>query len=323
MRVLNPGGAGFIGRKLAQRLRARGELLGQRITALTLFDVVAADGFEDPRVTVVAGDIGDAAVVERVVAPGFEVIVHLAAVVSAAAEADFDLGMRVNLDGTRHVLEAARRAGTCPRLVFASSCAVYGGEMPEVITDTTPLTPQTSYGAQKAAGELLVADMGRRGFVDSCSLRLPTIVVRPGRPNKAASTFASSIVREPLKGETAVCPVPPATAMYVLSPRKVVDAFVRAVELPAAALGTNRTLLLPGITMTVGGTIEALERIAGRAVTARIRLEVDPVIERIVLGWPARFRAERAAALGFTADESIEEIIRQHIDDELGGSWTA
>lgn len=321
MRVLITGGAGFIGRKLAHWLLADGRLLGHEITGLTLFDVVAAEGFSDPRVTVEAGDIGDAAAVDRVVALGYDAIFHLAAVVSAAAEADFDLGMRVNLDGTLNVLAAARRLGTKPRLVFASSCAVYGGALPDVVTDDTPLTPQTSYGAQKAAGELLVNDMGRKGFIDSRSLRLPTIVVRPGRPNKAASTFASSIIREPLKGEEALCPVPAGTAMYVLSPRRVVDAFVRAIELPAEALGTNRTLLLPGITMTVAETIAALERIAGKAVTSRIRLQVDPVIDRIVQGWPARFATERAPGLGFRADTSMEEIIRQHIDDELGGSW--
>jgi nucleoside-diphosphate-sugar epimerase len=318
MRVLITGGAGFIGSKLAQRLLERGTLLDRPITALTLFDVVAADGPADPRVTVAAGDIADAATVERVAAPGCDVVFHLAAVVSAAAEADYDLGMRVNLTGTLNVLAAARRLGTRPTLVFASSCAVYGGALPETVTDSTPLTPQTSYGTQKAAGELLVNDAGRKGFVDARSLRLPTIVVRP---NKAASTFASSIVREPLKGEAAICPVPPETAMYVLSPRKVVDAFVRAAELPAEALGTDRTLLLPGMTMTVGGTIAALARIAGATVTARIRIEPDPLIERIVLGWPARFDARRAPALGFEADESIDAIIRQHIEDEVGGSW--
>jgi D-erythronate 2-dehydrogenase len=242
-------------------------------------------------------------------------------VVSAAAEADFDLGMRVNLEGTRLLLEAARQKGNRPRFVFASSCAVYGGELPPTITDETHLTPQSSYGAQKAASELLVNDHGRKGFLDSRSLRLPTIVVRPGRPNKAASTFASSIVREPLNGEEAVCPVSRETAMYVLSPRRVVDAFIRAMELPAEALGSNRTLLLPGLTMTVAEMVEALERVAGAKVASRIRFERDPQIERIVHSWPARFAAERARGLGFERDSDLQEIIRQHIEDERGGRW--
>jgi D-erythronate 2-dehydrogenase len=320
MRVLITGGAGFIGRKLAQRLLRDDAVLGRRLDRLVLFDVVAADGFEGQgRVAAMAGDISDPADVRAVVEEGFDLVFHLAAVVSAAAEADFDLGMRVNLDGTRHLLAAARAQGRQPRFVFASSCAVYGGDLPAVITDLTHLTPQSSYGAQKAAAELLVNDYGRKGFVDSRSLRLPTIVVRPGKPNKAASTFASSIAREPLKGEPASCPVPLETEMYVLSPRKVVDAFVKAAELPQEALGPNRSLLLPGLTMSVQGMIEALERIAGPAVTARIRHEPDPAITRIVKGWPARFAAERARSLGFEADESLDAIIRQHIEDELGG----
>jgi nucleoside-diphosphate-sugar epimerase len=192
--------------------------------------------------------------------------------------------------------------------------------MPPTIGDDFNLTPQSSYGAQKAAGELLVNDYGRKGFLRSCSLRLPTIVVRPGAPNKAASTFASSIVREPLKGEDAICPVDQQTGMYVLSPRRVVDAFIRAAELPDDALGQTRSIVLPGLTMTVAEMLEALEKVAGKAAVERVHFQPDPVIQRIVAGWPARFTAERARSLGFEADTSLEAIVRQHLEDEHGAS---
>ncbi len=320
MRVLITGGAGFIGKKLATRLLERGRLLGRDIDRLVLFDVVDADGLApEPRLDIRSGNIGARAAVEQLIEDGFDAVYHLAAVVSAAAEADFDLGMSVNLDGTRHVLEALRQRGARPRLVFASSCAVFGGELPEVVTDTWHLTPQSSYGIQKAASELLVGDYSRKGFVDGRSLRLPTIFVRPGKPNKAASTFASSIVREPLAGMEAVCPVTRETGMYILSPRRVVDALIHAMELADESFGMVRSLTLPGITMTVGETIAALERVAGKRVVDRIRFAPDPTIQRIVSGWPARFAAKRALGMGFEADHDLEEIIRQHIEDERGG----
>jgi nucleoside-diphosphate-sugar epimerase len=320
VRILITGGGGFIGKKLAARLLERGHLLGKDIEKLVLFDVVDAEGLPaDPRLDIRSGDIASKAVVDKLVESGFDAVYHLAAVVSAGAEADFDLGMSVNLGGTRQVLEALRRHGGRPRLVFASSCAVFGGELPEVVTDTWHLTPQSSYGIQKAASELLVGDYSRKGFIDGRSLRLPTIFVRPGKPNKAASTFASSIVREPLAGVEAICPVTAETGMYILSPRRVVDALVHAIELADERFGMVRSLTLPGITMTVGGTIAALERVAGKKVVDRIRFQPDPVIQHIVSGWPARFEAKRGLAMGFEADRDLEEIIRQHIEDERGG----
>jgi nucleoside-diphosphate-sugar epimerase len=228
--------------------------------------------------------------------------------------------MRVNLEGTRNVLEACRALPRPARLVFASSVAVYGGDMPEVLDDGTILTPQTSYGAQKAMGELLVGDYTRKGFVDGRALRLPTIVVRPGKPNRAASTFASSIIREPLTGQEAACPVTRDAAMYILSPRRVVEALIRAFELPAEAFGATRMLTLPGITVSVGEMVDALESVAGERVARRVRWQPDPVIQKIVAGWPAAFDAKRARAMGFAADPDFASIVRAHIEDELGGA---
>jgi nucleoside-diphosphate-sugar epimerase len=324
MRVLITGGAGFIGRKLALRLLERGQLQGRGLEALTLFDLFPAENLpDDPRISVVAGDITRPGVLLDLLRPGYDAVYHLAAVVSGAAEADIDLGYAVNLDGTRHLLDAVRAFARKPRLVFASSCAVFGGAMPEVLGDDTPLTPQTSYGAQKAMGELLVADFHRKGLLDGRSLRLPTICIRPGKPNKAASTWASSIFREPLSGQEAVCPVGRDAAMYLLSPRRVIDALVHAMELPSEELGTTRHINLPGTTYTVAEMVAALDRVAGAAVTARIRWEPDATIQRIVAGWPQRFATPRAERLGFAADTSLDEIVRQHIEDELGGRIAA
>ena len=321
MRILITGGAGFIGSKLARALLARGTLAGRPIERIRLVDVVRAPAFEDPRVETIVGDVTRPGAVFSWFAGGFDAVFHLAAVVSGQAETDFELGYAVNLDGTRHLLEAARHLCRRPIFVFASSCAVYGGDVPEPITDTTHLTPQSSYGNQKAMGERLVADYHRKGFVVGTSLRLPTIVVRPGRPNLATTTFLSSIVREPLNGETANCPVPVDTKMYCLSPRAVVQAFVHAAELEEGALGKDRSLLLPGIAFTVAEEIAALERIAGKGVTARITYDPDALIRRVVLSIPWNFAPERALRLGFPVDPDIESIIRQHIEDERGGRF--
>ncbi len=326
MRIVITGGAGFIGKKLARALLVRGTLMDQNGTVqslrtITLFDVVEADGLpDDPRLETVAGDITDPAAVKELIGTRTDGVFHLAAIVSANAEQDFDLGYRVNLDGTRHVLESCRALEQPVRLVFASSVAVYGGEMPAVLDDGTILTPQTSYGAQKAAGELMLNDYGRKGFVDGRALRLPTIVVRPGKPNKAASTFASSIIREPLAGEEAVCPVAREAEMYILSPRRVIQALTHAFEQPAAAFGMTRMLTLPGITVSIGQMVDALAEIAGERVARRIRWQPDPMIQRIVAGWPARFDAERGRQMGFEPDADVGEIIRAHIEDELGGN---
>ena len=329
MRIVITGGGGFIGRRLALALLERGSVRiesgDERIERIVLFDQAAPQGRlpDDPRIEIATGDIGDAATVGRLIAPGTALVFHLAAVVSAGAEEDFDLGMRVNLDGTRLVLEACRKLGGAPRLVFASSAAVYGGEVPEVLDDLTILMPQTSYGTQKAIGELLVHDYARKGFVDGRALRLPTVVVRPGRPNRAASTFASSIIREPLQGESVVCPVGPEQGMYITSPRRVVEALIRAAELPGAAWGASRALLLPGITATVAQMVDALRAVAGDAVARRIRWQPDAAIQKIVSGWPMRFEARRARAMGFTADANMQEIIRAFIEDELDGRFVA
>ncbi len=324
MRIVITGGAGFIGKKLAKALLERGTLVGaagpQPIERLVLFDVVPAEGLpDDRRIQTMTGDIADAGEVRRLIGDDVGGVFHLAAIVSADAEQNFDLGMAVNLDGTRNVLEACRALPEPVRLVFASSVAVYGGEVPEVLDDGTILTPQTSYGMQKAAGELLLNDYGRKGFVDGRALRLPTIVVRPGKPNKAASTFASSIIREPLAGQAAVCPVERDAKMYILSPRRVVEALIHAFELPAEAFGMTRMLTLPGITASIGAMVDALAEVAGEQVVRRIRWEPDPVIQKIVAGWPARIDAQRARALGFAADRDFAEIVRAHIEDELGG----
>jgi nucleoside-diphosphate-sugar epimerase len=324
MHVVITGGAGFLGQKLARKLLSGASILGpegkpQDVTRLTVFDVAApaADIAQDKRVRAVTGDIGDKATVDGVVADNAASVFHLAAVVSAGAEADFDLGMRVNLDGTRHVLEACRRLPRPPRVVFTSSVAVYGGDMPPVIRDDTPLTPQTSYGAQKAMGEFMINDMSRKGFIDGRALRLPTIVVRPGKPNKAASTWASSIIREPLQGDTVECPVEPTTEMYVLSPRRMVQSFLHAHDLPAERFGFNRALFLPGLTIPVSQMLEGLKRVGGQAAVDKVKFVPDPNIRRIVAGWPMRFDAARARALGFKADDNFDQIVQGFVEDDL------
>ena len=254
---------------------------------------------------------------------GPDVIFHLAAIVSGEAEADFDKGYRVNLDGTRQLFEAIRKVGDgyTPRLVFTSSIAVFGAPFPEAIGDEFFETPLTSYGTQKAISELLLADYTRRGFMDGVGIRLPTICVRPGKPNKAASGFFSGIIREPLAGHEAILPVDEDVRHWHASPRSAVGFLVHAAGLEGTRLGTRRTLSMPGVSVTVAEQIAALRKVAGDAVAERIRHEPDPTIMRIVEGWPRNFAPERAIALGFRAETSFEEIIRAHIEDELGGTW--
>ena len=314
MRVVITGGCGFLGSRLAAELLRRND-----IDELVLFDNSPAilPLPEDRRLKPATGDIADRETLRAVITPGTDSVFHLAAVVSGQAEADTDLGYRVNLDGTRAVLEACRALGTCPRVIFASSLAVYGGELPPAVGDETPLTPQTSYGTQKAIGELLVNDYSRKGFVDGRAVRLPTVVVRPGRPNRAASTFASSMIREPLAGREALCPVSPDTVMALASPRRIVAGLVQAHDLPGAAFGASRSLQLPGFSVAVGEMAAAVRRAGGVAAYARIRWEPDPQIQQIISGWPQALHAPRAEALGFTPDSSIDEVVEAFIDDDL------
>jgi nucleoside-diphosphate-sugar epimerase len=323
LRILITGAGGFIGRKLTERLLADGTVDGRTVEHVTAADLHGLDLLaDDARLARVALDITDHVAAAKLIAQGYDLVVHLAAIVSANAEEDFDLGYKVNLDGTRYLLEGLKALGTCPRLVFASTLAVFGGPVPTppaLIGDDFHLTPQTSYGAQKAACELLVADYTRKGYIDGRSLRLPTIVVRPGKPNKAASTFASSIIREPLAGQAAICPVDPDSTMYILSPRRVIDAFVKTAGLPSDAFGQVRSLTLPGIAVRIGDALEALRRIAGDKVADRVKQVPDPKIQKIVDGWPYNFASKRARDMGYEADASIDEIIQAHIEDELGG----
>ena len=325
MQIAITGAAGMVGRKLTARLVADGSLGGRQIERLSLFDVVQPDvppGWHGA-VDAVAVELGAPGTAEAVVAGRPQVIFHLAAVVSGEAEADFDKGYRVNLDGTRDLLEAIRRAGLAdgyrPRLVFTSSIAVYGAPLPNPIPDDFPTTPRTSYGTQKAIDELLLADYTRRGFVDGVGIRLPTICIRPGKPNLAASGFFSSILREPLVGRPAVLPVPEDVRHWHASPRSAVGFLTRAATIDSDLIGADRTLAMPGVSATVGEQIEALRRVAGDEAVALIRREPDETIMRMVSGWAPAVEAGRARALGFTADSSMEEIIRVHIDDELGG----
>jgi nucleoside-diphosphate-sugar epimerase len=323
MHILITGAAGMIGRKLTARLVKDGALNGEPIAQLTLIDVVAPQKPEkfSGKVETAAADIADPASVRKAVSGRPEVIFHLAGVVSGEAELDFEKGMRVNLDGSRLLFDAIRETGDGyrPRLVFTSSIAVFGAPFPDAIADDFHLTPLTSYGTQKAAAELLLADYTRRGFVDGVGIRLPSIVVRPGRPNKAASGFFSGIIREPLAGEEAILPVDESVLHWHASPRAATGFLVHAAGLDAAKLGPRVNLTMPGVCCTVAEQIAALRRIAGDKVAARIRHEPDALVARIVAGWPRRFDPARALALGFEAEASFDEIIRVHIEDELGG----
>jgi len=321
MKIVITGGGGFIGFKLAKALLARGTLAAEKIARLTLVDqAFPADLPKDPRLATLAGDISDPKFAARAIAADTTSIFHLAAVVSGAAEADFDLGMRVNLQGMHNVLERARRifdaAARPPRLVFASSVAAFGGDLPEVLDDSTTPAPQTSYGTQKVISEYLVSDFSRKDYIDGRSLRLPTIVVRPGKANAAASSFASAVVREPLNGIPYECPLPPETGVWLLSPRRVVEAFIHAHDLPAAKWGSNRVVNLPGITVTVAEMIAAMGKIAGSHVARRVSWKLDARIEAIVKTWPVRFATPRALGLGFKADPGIDAVIRDYIADE-------
>lgn len=318
MRVLITGGGGFLGQKLARALGAAGRLRGQPVTALHLIDLAAPPRVEAAfDVTTAACDIRDRAALADAMTPAPDVIFHLAAVVSAAAEADFDLGMAVNLFGMLNLLEQARALGTCPVVVYASSIAVHGGEEPAVIPDGVELNPQTSYGTQKAMGELILNDMTRRGFIDGRGLRLPTVSIRPGKANAAASSFMSSIFRDTMEGRTANSPVDPDYEVWHSAPRTVVANLVHAAEIDGAAFGPNRCLNLPGRTDTIGEMIAAMTLVAGPEPAARITWNRDPGIEAIVQGWRNRIEPRKALRLGFAADRSFADSVRWFLADDI------
>ncbi len=323
MHAMIIGAAGMVGRKLTNRLVRDGTLAGQTLDRLTLADVVAPDRPAEFRgdVACETADLSSPGVAERLVEARPDVIFHLAAIVSGEAEADFEKGYRINLDGTRALFEAIRLAGDDyrPRVVFTSSIAVFGAPFPEKIDDEFLSTPLTSYGAQKAICELLLSDYSRRGFFDGIGIRLPTICIRPGKPNKAASGFFSGILREPLNGQEAVLPVSEDVRHWFASPRSAVGFLVHAAEIDLARLGGRRNLSMPGLSATVGEEIEALRQVAGDAAVKLIRREPDPTVDKIVEGWPRDFDTKRAQDLGFKSETSFADIVRAHIDDELGG----
>lgn len=317
----------MIGRKLIARLVEDKHLNGEPLDRLTLIDVVAPDkpaGFT-AKTDVIVTDLSLEGEAEKAVALNPDVIFHLAAIVSGEAETDFEKGYRVNLDGTRLLIEAVRKrgGGYKPTIIFTSSIAVFGAPFPDAISDDFHLTLLTSYGTQKAICELLLADYARKEILDGVGIRLPTIVVRPGKPNKAASGFFSGIIREPLAGQEAVLPVSDNTRHWHASPRTAIGFLIHAASLTREQIGPRINLSMPGVSCTVAEQIAALRRVAGDKVAARIRREPDELVRRIVAGWPSRFDARRAIALGFKADASFDYIIRAHIDDELGGTIAA
>ncbi|MFA7415459.1 MAG: D-erythronate dehydrogenase [Rhizobium sp.] len=325
MHILIIGAAGMVGRKLAQRLSADGNLGGQSIDAITLVDVVSPDapaGFTG-KVTLETGDLSAPGEADRLIAGRPDAIFHLAAIVSGEAEMDFEKGYRINLDGTRYLFDAIRIAngqdGYKPRVVYTSSIAVFGAPLPYPIPDEFHTTPLTSYGTQKAICELLLADYSRRGFFDGIGIRLPTICIRPGKPNKAASGFFSNILREPLVGQEAVLPVSDDVRHWHASPRSAVGFLIHGATIDVDKVGPRRNLSMPGLSATVGEQIEALRRVAGEKAVRLIRREPDEMIMKMVAGWAPGFEAKRATALGFTAETSFDDIIRVHIEDEMGG----
>ncbi len=318
MRVLVTGAAGMIGRKLVERVLTDGGIGGQPVEMLVLHDVVRPEA-ASPIVTAIEGDVSTQEAVDGLLAYRPDLIVHLAGVVSGEAEADFDLGYRVNLDGTRRLLEGVRAAGLHPRVVYASTEAVFGRPFPEVIPDDFAPQPLTSYGTQKLIGELLVNDFSRKGFLDGVSIRFPTICVRPGKPNRAASGFFSGIIREPLVGLPAVLPVPRDVVHTMASPRAAVGFILRAATMDTGPLGGRRAVIPPGVAVTVGEQIEALRRVGGDRAVQLIEERPDPAVWDIVRTWPQRFEARRGRELGFEAEGSFDEILAVHLGDELGG----
>lgn len=309
MKILVTGAAGFLGRRVIQALLGDPE---RSVTHLVAADLTECP-IDDPRIVRRVGAVEDEAFLGAAVDRDVDVVYHLAAVLSGQSEAEFDVGMRVNVDGTRRLLEACRRANRPPRFVFSSTIAALGGALPAIVPETQIVEPESSYGAAKAICELLVSEYSRRGFVDGVSCRVPTVAIRPGRPNSALSSFVSGIVREPLAGEDAICPVPLDTRVWISSPDAAAANLVHAMRVPSSELGTRRPVNLPGLSVTPGEMLDSLERLAGRDVRARVRVEVDPRTARIVGTWPGAFDMSRALALGFTVDRDVDAVIRQYM----------
>lgn len=330
MHVLITGAAGMIGQRLAARIAREGACAGKPLTRLTLTDVVAPPrpaGFGGP-IEARTEDSSSAAVAAELAALRPGIIFHLAAIISGEAERDFDKGYCINLDGMRNLLEAIRQEGAnnhsthgpyVPKLVFSSSSGIFGAPFPPAISDEFHVTPLTSYGAQKAIGELLLADYSRRGFVDGVGIRFPSIVIRPGKPNASAGGFFSGIIREPLQGSEALLPVEDDVIFTHASPRSAVGFLLHGASLNREELGPRINLSMPGVCVTVGEQIEALRRVAGDKAVKLIRRAPDKAASDIVKGWPTRFDAKRALSLGFKAEQDFDEIIRVHIEDDLGG----
>lgn len=317
MRVLILGGGGFLGRKLAKELIENGGLAQGELTQLTLMDVAFPEGMpQDPGLECIEADFSDEGSITNVLQHKPDVIFHLAAIVSGEAEKNFDLGMKINFHASLQLLELCRKLTIHPRIVFSSSCGVFGGDVTKVIFDETGPKPRSSYGTEKAMVELLMNDYGRRGFVDARSLRLPTIAIRPGKPNAATSSFVSSIVREPLHGKRASYPVPPETAFWIQSPKRVIQNFIHAANIDEKVLGDDRVINLPGLTVSVQEMIRTLEQITNPEVTSLISYEPDAFLQSIVLTWPPHYDTVNANKLGFVSDTSAEEIIRTYIDEE-------
>jgi len=319
--ILITGAFGFLGRRLTARLLEAGQLrdgsgVSRPIGRIVLSDIEipARHGFDDPRIEVVQGDLGDAAFVDGLVTPAVSSVFHLGSLVSGGAEQDFVLGMSANFFGTWNVLDACRKAGSGPKVVFTSSIAAYGGELPPVLSDDQRLTPESSYGVQKAIGELLVAEFTRKGYIDGRSVRLPIVAIRPGKANTAASSWASAIVREPLAGEDYVCPIDPSDSAFLLSPKKAIEGLMVAHETDADLWDSDRSVMMAGLTCTPRQMVDALERIAGRDVAARVKWGNDPFIRTIVNSWPNSFSLEKAMRLGFQRDPSVDAIIQDYIE---------
>jgi D-erythronate 2-dehydrogenase len=310
MKLLITGAAGFLGQRLIGALLADPRLADASVVAVDLQRCSS----DDPRVASHTGSIADSGFVRDVVAPGVDVVCHLAAVLSGQSEAEFDLGMRINVDATRALLEACRALARRPRFLFSSTTAVYGGPLPPLVPEDMAVRPQSSYGAEKAIAEHLVSEYSRRGFVDAVACRVPTVCVRPGSPNSAVSSFVSGIIREPLAGIEAVCPVPLDLPLWITSPDVVIANLVHAVTLDTRTLAGRPVVNLPGLRVTAAGMLDSLARLGGAAARARVRCEEDPRIAAIVGTWPAAIDVSRALSLGFVRDRDVDAVIEQYLN---------